>query len=194
MTDNRHCSKNSMLLFKNDPEDCLEVLKNAPIGIFTSSPQGRFLSVNPALSHLLGYDSAEKLIDSITHICSQIYADPEEREALERILNDHGQAANYECRWMRRDGSVVWVSNSIHAVRDENGSITHYQAFVLDITCRKQNERSLYESEKRYRNLVESQNDLIVRVDPEYRFTYVKDDARHKNRHLQVHRAAIILN
>ena len=175
MTDSRHSSKSSRLLFKDNPQDCLEVLKNAPIGIFTSSPQGRFLSVNPALSDMLGYDSPEKLIDSITHICSQIYADPEERDALEKLLNDHGQAANYECRWMRRDGSVVWVFNSIHAVRDESGSITHYQGFVLDINCRKQKERALYESEKRYRNLVESQNDLIVRVDPEYRFTYVND-------------------
>ena len=162
----------------SDPHD---ILMDAPIGIFTSSPQGRFLSVNPALSDMLGYESPEKLIDSVNHICSQLYADHEERENLEKLLNDRGQAANYECRWIRRDGSFIWVSNSINTVRDENGDIIHYQGFVVEAGKREEpgkNQRnSLVREKSRLQFITDAMGEGLYVMDEQGLITFANPAA-----------------
>ncbi|HHP7245216.1 MAG TPA: PAS domain-containing protein, partial [Elainellaceae cyanobacterium] len=51
----------------------------APQGIYRSSPDGRFLSVNPAMATMLGYDSPDDLMSSIDNIQHQLYVHPVER-------------------------------------------------------------------------------------------------------------------
>ena len=111
-----------------------DILMDAPIGIFTSTPEGRYISVNPALSRMCGYDSPEELIESVTDIATQIYADPEDREELIRLLEEHGEVVHHECLFRRRDGSILWVSRTAHVVRDVNSSVISYHGFTTDIT------------------------------------------------------------
>ena len=133
----------SGLLVQNDPQDCLEALRDAPIGIYTSTLEGRFLSVNPAMARMFGYDQPHALICAITDIASQVYVDPSDRTKLIRLIEDHGKAVNYECRFRRRDESVFWVSESIRAVWGADGCVKYYQGFVIDITDRKRYEEKL---------------------------------------------------
>ncbi len=145
----------------------------APIGIFTSTPQGRFISANPAMAEMYGYDSVEDFIQSITDITSQIYVDPQDRAEFIRLLEEQGQVINHECRFLRKDGSVFWVSRNARAVRDQQGNILAYQGFTTDITERKQAEQALKESEERYRKLINTSPDAIALVDEHGRFLTV---------------------
>ncbi|EFI36339.1 multi-sensor hybrid histidine kinase [Desulfonatronospira thiodismutans ASO3-1] len=138
------------------PEQCQELFTNAPIGVFTTTSDGHLLSTNPFLAQMHGYDTPEELIDSITDIPSQLYADPEDRSKLQQQLATRGQVQNFECRFLRRDGSVFWASINIRAVRDATGSFTHYQGFVSDITAHKQTEEALRKSEEKYRTVFEN--------------------------------------
>ena len=123
--------------------ECHGLLLNAPIGISTSTPRGRFLSANPTLARMLGYGTPEELIGSVRDIATEVFADPEDRERLTRLMEEHGQAANYECRMLRRDGSVIWVTMNGRAARDEKGVVAYYQVFTSDITQGKLNEERI---------------------------------------------------
>ncbi|MFO7801720.1 MAG: response regulator [Desulfovermiculus sp.] len=121
-------------------EECREFFANAPIGIFTSTPEGCFISANSAMAKMLGYDSPDDMVTSITDIASQFYANPADRIEFMRLMEELGQVVNHECRVRRRDDSIIWVSISVHAVRDKNGKIFLYHGVVNDITERKRME------------------------------------------------------
>ena len=124
-------------------KDVDDLLVSAPIGVFSSTPGGRYLYVNPAWARMFGYDSPEDVLASITDIASQLYVDPAEREEFKQLLELHGEVVNFESRFKRRDGTIVWVSRTARAVRDAQGKISHYQGFTTDITARKQADEAI---------------------------------------------------
>ncbi len=86
----------------SDPND---ILMNAPMGIFTSTPEGSYISVNQATAEMLGYENPQELISSITDIATQVYADSADRAEFMRLMEEYGEVINYECRFRRRDGT-----------------------------------------------------------------------------------------
>ena len=134
-------------------QDVDDLLLSAPIGVFCSTPEGRYLYVNSAWARIFGYDSPEDVLASITDIAAQLYVDPAEREEFKRLLELRSEVFNFESRFKRRDGSIVWVSRTARAVRDAHGKISHYQGFTTDITDQKNAEKSLLESEERFKAL-----------------------------------------
>jgi hypothetical protein len=56
------------------------------LGMFQSSPEGRYYSINPAMAELLGYLSPAELLSSITHIAKQTYASSDDRRWLNTLL------------------------------------------------------------------------------------------------------------
>jgi len=124
-------------------EECQDILMNAPIGIFTSTPEGRFVSANTTLATMYGYMSAEELVRTVTDIGTQLYADPKDRIEFCQLLGRFGEVVNYEYRLRRRDGTTVWVSTSARAVQNHHGQIHQYQGYTTAITQRKQAEEGL---------------------------------------------------
>jgi len=124
-----------------------DILMNAPIGIYTSTPEGRLLSVNPALARMFGYNSPQDMVESVNDIASQLYADADDREEFKRLLSEKEELVNYKCRMRRRDGTIFWTSKNAKALRGKEGSVVHYQGFVTDITEIEQSEEALLESQ-----------------------------------------------
>ena len=156
------------------PEHHLQdIFNNAPIGVFTSTPEGRYISANPALARMFGYESPEELIASITDIATQVYVDPADREAFMRLMAERGKVIDFECRFKRKDGTEFWVSRNVRAIRDEDGRVVAYQGFSTDITERKEAEEALRESEERYRNVVEANAGIVWEVDANLTVTHV---------------------
>jgi PAS domain S-box-containing protein len=119
-------------------ENYRNIVKNSAHGIFQSTPEGKFLNVNPAMARIYGYDSPENYIKSIETISGQVYVDPADREQFARTLMNDGAIHGFEARNRRRDGSIIWISCNAHTVKDSNGTPLYYEGTVEDITERKE--------------------------------------------------------
>jgi PAS domain S-box-containing protein len=123
--------------------------ENAPLGVFQSTPEGRYLKANDTLARMYGYATAAELIDSVSDIPRQVFADPVQYAALLRILDERGKAADFEAQLRRKDGRIIWTTRNIRTVRDSSGAIQYYEGFILDIDQRKRTEEQLLQSTRR---------------------------------------------
>ena len=116
------------------------IIENAVEGIFQTTPEGGYLSVNPALARMYGYDSPEELMASVSDIGRQVYVDPGRRAEFKRLMEEHGVVRDFQYQVYRRDAKKIWLSESARAVRDAHGTILYYEGSVEDITERKRAE------------------------------------------------------
>jgi two-component system, cell cycle sensor histidine kinase and response regulator CckA len=124
------------------------IFENALEGIFQSTPDGRFTSVNPALVQLLGFESSEELIAHQLMMGRQFFVDPSCQKELEGLLTRHGAVVGFKCEVYRKDLSKIWTVQNVRAVRDERGTMLHYDGSIEDITDRKTLEEQLLQSQK----------------------------------------------
>ncbi|WP_298921458.1 ATP-binding protein [uncultured Nostoc sp.] len=119
------------------------IFENAVEGIFQSSPDGRYITANPALARIYGYSFAEEVTANFTDIEHQLYIDPNRRAEFVRLMEKYGSVSEFESQIYRRDGSIVWISEKAYAVLDEQGKLLYYEGLIEDITQRKQTEEEL---------------------------------------------------
>jgi diguanylate cyclase (GGDEF)-like protein/PAS domain S-box-containing protein len=113
------------------------IFENAIEGIFQTTPDGRYLSANPALARIYGYESASELIANIHDIDRQLYLDPNRRVEFLRAIEKYGSVSEFESQVYRADGSTIWVSENGRDVRDADDNLLYYEGTVEDITLRK---------------------------------------------------------
>jgi len=123
--------------------DYQSLVENAPVGIYTSTPQGRFLSMNAAGARMLGYASGQQLMAEVVDIGEQIFVNPGDRDKLLALLAKRGEVHEHECHLRRRDGRTFWAAVTVRAVQDASGEVALHQGFLTDISRRKRTERIL---------------------------------------------------
>jgi phosphoserine phosphatase RsbU/P len=138
------------------------IFENATEGIFKTTPEGKYLSANPTLARMYGYDSPGELLADLTDISRQLYVEPDRRRKFTAAMRRDGRIQDFESQIYRRDGSVIWISENARAVHDEvTGELLYYEGMVQDITrrlaaeeARKQAEEKLvrYAQELRVKN------------------------------------------
>ena len=119
------------------------IFENAGEGIFQSTPDGRYITANPALARIYGCDSAQEVTAKFTDIERQLYVDPARRKEFLRSIEESNTVSDFESQIYRSDGSIVWISEKARAVRDSSGSVLYYEGLIEDITQRKQAQESL---------------------------------------------------
>jgi PAS domain S-box-containing protein len=123
---------------KQNEERYRSIFENAQEGIFRSTPEGKLIMANPAMAMIFGYESPEEMMTGVTDIARQHYVNPEDRRKLKEMIDEHGFIKKYEAQNNRKDGSIIWASLTMHAVRDEKGQSMYYDGIIEDITNRKQ--------------------------------------------------------
>ncbi len=113
------------------------IFENAIEGIFQTTPDGRYLSANPALARIYGYESATELVMQIHNIDRQLYVDPSRRVEFLRAIDKDGFVSEFESQVYGADGTTIWVSENGRAVRDAEGILLYYEGTVEDVTDRK---------------------------------------------------------
>ena len=111
------------------------IFDKAVFGIFQSTPDGRFLSVNPSLAFTLGYNSPEEVIAGITDISRQFFVSPKRGLEFLLVMDKVGGVKNFESEVFCKDGGKIWLTMSIRAIR-QNGEVVRYEGMCEDITER----------------------------------------------------------
>lgn len=114
--------------------------------VYISTPEGKFLDINPAGIELFGYASKEEMLQ--IDIARDLYAYPGHREGFQQVLAKQGYVKDYEVPFRRKDGEQVAVLLTTSIVRDEKGRIIAYQGIMKDITERKRLEQQLLQAQK----------------------------------------------
>jgi PAS domain S-box-containing protein len=148
------------------------MVEQALQGIFQTTVEGHYVTVNRALARLYGYDSPEHMLSLIPDDPRQLYVDPDRWMDFKRQMQDSGEVRKFEVQVRRRDGTLIWVSQNVRALHNKDGTVAGYEGIVEDITARKEAETALRASEERYRNIVEVASDIVYRTDERGLFTY----------------------
>jgi len=109
------------------------IFNNSSEGIFQSSLDGHFLTVNAALMKILGYESKGELLS--LDIAKDVYVDAEDRKKIiDGITSNNGELRNYQVLMKRKDKSNIIVRLNERLVTDEEGLEAYYEGNIQDIT------------------------------------------------------------
>lgn len=139
ITDRKH-AEDALLTAEADYR---AIFERAPLGIFRSTLDGRFIKANRAVAEMFGYDSPEELIREIESIGTQIYVDSSRRREFQNLIAENSEVQNFSSQDRRRDGSMFWTSMNAHVVKNERGETLYYEGFIQDVSERKQLEINL---------------------------------------------------
>jgi PAS domain S-box-containing protein len=139
----------------------------------------RIVYANSAYADAFGYSVDELLSASPEQLQAMVH--PEDQALVWGRFRDRlaGQVTlpRYECRCMRKDGTVCWME--VHANRIEYGGKPAIQAAYIDITDYKRAEEALKQSEERYRTILDEMEEGYYEIDLAGNFTFVNDAMSH---------------
>jgi PAS domain S-box-containing protein/diguanylate cyclase (GGDEF)-like protein len=115
---------------------------HAPIGIALVSPEGDWLSVNPPVCEMTGYAEDELLASTFQKITHPDDLDVD-LAYLRKMLAGEIRSYEMQKRYIRADGSVIWILLSVSLVRDDHGEPRYFISQIQDIDERKRAEEEL---------------------------------------------------
>ncbi len=119
------------------------IFENAVEGLYLSAPEGGFLNANPALAHMLGYATPAELLTAVNDIGRQLYVQASRRDEFFAAIQRSDEVSDFESEVFRRDGSTVWISESVRVVRNAQGAIDHFEGVATDITLKREAAQAL---------------------------------------------------
>jgi diguanylate cyclase (GGDEF)-like protein/PAS domain S-box-containing protein len=131
------------------------IFENATEGIFQISLDHDLLSANPAMARIFGHDSVEGLM-LLSEGFLRNTLNSSDRVQLLSLVLQQDTVQNFEAATERTDGSRIWISLNMRTVRRPDGSITHLEGSVHDITMRKEAERRLDIQKSLFRQLFDN--------------------------------------
>ncbi|HKS18239.1 MAG TPA: PAS domain S-box protein [Bradyrhizobium sp.] len=139
-------------------------------GIYVTTPAGELLNANPSLARMMGYDSPQDLIRGIGDVATSVYVHPAAREQYEFLMRRDGMVREFEYQVRARDGTVLWLSDSASAVRNEAGEIARYEGVVRDITDQKRAEDAIAEGRRLLQQVIDTVPAVINVKDKNLRY------------------------
>jgi PAS domain S-box-containing protein/putative nucleotidyltransferase with HDIG domain len=112
----------------------------APVGLYRTTLMGQIVDVNPALVQMLGYPNREALLNANA---AELYLNHEDRQYAVQLLQRDSVLRDFETRLVRYDGRVIWVSDNVRAILDDDGQKMFFLGSLEDISQRKRADEEL---------------------------------------------------
>lgn len=116
------------------------------LGAYCASRNGTFVDVNPMLVLMLGYATAEEVLQ--LDPARDVYAEPGEIDRVITRCESRTFLDWTEAKWKRRDGTAITVRLSLRPILDDAGDVDGYDGIVDDITERFRQDELLRRSER----------------------------------------------
>ena len=129
--------------YKQLEERYRSIFDNAIDGMFQSTPEGQFITANTSLAKMYGYVSVEELCTSISDISQQLYVRPDRRSDFMKTVLRNGEVSDFEAQIYCKNGTILWISETVRSVKDAQNNLMFYEGTVKDITDRKRNSEIL---------------------------------------------------
>lgn len=146
-----------------------DIFNNSVQGIFQSSHDNRILNANPSMARILGYDSIEQFLSTITHLAKQVYVNPDDRKQFIEQLKKQDFVSGFETRLRKKDGSRVWVSICGRAIRDDQGNLLYIQGSFEDISERKHAQEMIKQAKKMAEDASRAKSEFLTIMSHEIR-------------------------
>ncbi len=151
------------------------IFNNAIEGLFQNSLDGKILNINPAMAHILGYDSPEDLITTVKSVRDQLYVNPGDREQIVKRLREHGAIFESEVEFYKKNRQKIWVSISARLIRTDNSDVPVIEGFIVDISQRKLAEDALSESRNYLNEIINTVADPLFVKDKDFKLVLVNN-------------------
>jgi PAS domain S-box-containing protein len=139
-------------------------------GIYVTTPGGVLLNANPALARIMGYATPQDLIEGISDIAQTVYVHPAARAEYQALMERDGMVREFEYQVRARDGSILWLSDSATAVRDDRDQVIRYEGTVRDITDQKRAEDAIAEGRRLLQQVIDTVPAVINVKDKQLRY------------------------
>ncbi|GAB1410643.1 hypothetical protein MASR1M90_17970 [Desulfovibrionales bacterium] len=126
---------------------------HSPLGLYRSTVDGRFISINPAMAAMLGHDSPQDALDTYGDLAIQLFLHPEDRERFLAQLLRYGTIRQFEYQARTKTGALIWLAEDAWLITDEQGREV-IDGFVRNITARKVAEEQVAKNTERLRTVV----------------------------------------
>lgn len=135
-----------------------------PVGLYRTTPSGHVMDANRAAWQILGYTSrGDGLQAGIRTV--DVYVDSAERDRWKALMEREGVVRDFEVQLRRLDGTLIWVSDTARAVKDDRGQVLYYEGRLEDITERKRYEDEIRRQKEYYEALFLSSPVAVVTTD-----------------------------
>lgn len=158
---NSHVVRKSAAKSAHDAEEGFRVtFEEAAIGMAHVAVDGRWLRLNRKLCEIVGYSREELLGMTFQDITYREDLDSDLAHVQELLA---GRAKRYsmEKRYIRKDGSLVWINLSVALLRDAQGAPKYFISAVEDISARKRMEEAITQSQVELEALVEQRTSAL---------------------------------
>jgi PAS domain S-box-containing protein len=153
-------------ILKTSEEKFKNLVEKMPDGYYRSTPEGKFLFVNPAFVEMLGYDSSDELLSLSIPDC--LYFDEAERNSMENEREEF--ISDYEVyRLKKKDGSEIWIEDHCRYYKDENEKVIMHEGVCRDITTRKKAEEELRKAKEKAEELSSVKTNFLANMSHELR-------------------------
>ena len=143
------------------------IFDNSLEGMFQSSYDGKFITVNKSFARMLGYESPEELMQ--LSLLSDIYKDAKERLKLIEILKERGEVKDYTVTLLKKDSTEIIARLNDRIVESDITGDIQFEGSIQDITKefeeekkRKKAELNLRDEKKRADKLADEAQKLNI--------------------------------
>ena len=147
------------------------VVEQSPVSIIITDIHGNIEYANPTTSETTGYTTSELMGKNPRLFKSGETTNHEYQLLWENISLGKEWRGVFHNK--RKNGELYWESSTINPIRDKNGLVTHYLEVKENITEQIKTQKALFESEERFRQIVEQSQTVIWEFDPDGLHTYV---------------------
>jgi len=146
---------------RDSEEKYRSIFENVHDVFYQVDLQGKILKISPSIKYFSEFDRNE-IIGTSVH---DIYFNPNDRDVLLNALREKGELNYYELTIKTKTGKIKQVSVNARLIFDTDGQPNHIDGALRDITERKQSEKVLYESNERFRLILENMPILLNAFD-----------------------------